>query len=119
MQLIVFVDAVNEYNTDLNECARLLRNIVRLCYYLPERQSAVRILATIRQETWNSILPRLDTGALRQLLWSASEIDGTIEAISIGPLTDDELKDALGRLRAHSKADIRYEDLSPTAVERL
>ncbi len=119
-QLLIFIDALNEYRSDLDDCATLLRNIIRLCYYLPDKPtSAIRIIATIRQETWNSVIARVDLGALRQVLWTPSQIAGAIEAIPIGLLTDGELRSALERLRSANRTKIRFDDLSPMAVERL
>lgn len=99
LRLILFVDAVNEFSSDPARCVQFFRSILRLCYFLPEKDSALRVIATIRQESWHSMLPQLDDMQLRKTLWTDTGSSRSINAISCGELSDEELGDALGRLR--------------------
>src|SRR5581483_5089677 len=58
--LVLFIDGINEFSSDLGRCTQFFRGILRLCYLLPEMGSALRVIVTIRQETWNAMLPHVD-----------------------------------------------------------
>ena len=118
-RLVLFVDGINEFNTDPEQCVALMRNVLRLCYFLPEEGSAIKIVATIRQETWHSMLARLDIAHLGQALWTDAAKPGQVAAISCGKLTDAELRDALERLGVHGGSGIDLSILTPAAVDQL
>jgi len=118
-QLVLYIDGLNEFGNDVADCVRLFRNLIRLCYFLPQHSSAVKVVATLRQETWNSVLPRLDPVQLRYSLWSESTVAESAAAIAVGPLSDDELVDAVQRLNEAGFTQIDINSLSPAAVERL
>lgn len=97
LRLVLFVDGINEYSPDLISCVQFFRNILRLCYFLPDVCSALRIVATIRQETWNQMLPYLDNAQLLKTVWRESDSLHTFNTIPCGVFSDEELKDALIR----------------------
>src|ERR1700722_8655813 len=69
-RLILYIDGINEFSPDLTRCVQLFRNILRFCYFLPETDSAIRVIATIRQETWNLMLSHIDLLQLQNTLWT-------------------------------------------------
>ena len=99
LRLVLFIDAINEFSPEAASCVQFFRSILRLCYFLPEKDSALRVIATMRQESWHSMLPQLDDMQLRKTLWTDTGSSHSINAISCGELSDEELGDALGRLR--------------------
>lgn len=116
LRLILFIDAVNEFSSDPASCVQFFRSILRLCYFLSEKDSALRVIATIRQESWHSMLPQLDDMQLRKTLWTDTGSSRSINAISCGELNDEELQDALSRLREDGVV-IRLN--RPNLVDRL
>ena len=118
LRLVLFIDGINEFSTELNRCVQFFRGILRLCYFLPETDSALRVIATVRQETWATMLPHLDVGQLRETLW-ADGVDRSTSTIMCGPLTDEELRDALARFRDHNYATIDIGRLSPSLTDQL
>jgi hypothetical protein len=119
MRLVLFIDGINEFSTDLTRCIQFFRNILRLCYFLPESDSALRIITTIRQETWNAMLPHIDSEMLRKTVWLENEDQSSLSVLSCNALTDEELNDAITRLRNHGYGSIETEHLSPTALNQL
>jgi hypothetical protein len=119
LRLVLFVDGVNEFSPDLARCVQLLRNILRFCYFLPETESTIRVIVTVRQETWNSMLPHLDLVQLQKTIWLEEDRAVTVSTLSCGELTDEELNDALARLRDHGYKSINIRKLSPTMANQL
>jgi hypothetical protein len=119
VRLVLFVDGINEFSAELVRCVQLFRNILRFCYFLPERDSALRVVVTIRQETWTAMLSHLDTGQLRQTVWSEGEGEQSISAIPCGQLTEEERDEALIRYRDHDYASIDIDQFTPSAGNQL
>lgn len=119
LRLVLFIDGINEFSPDLSRCVHFFRNILRFCYFLPETDSALRVIATIRQETWNAMLPHLDVPQLRKTLWAEGDSQQSFGTIACSSFTDEELQDALARLREHGYASIDTARLSPTVVNQL
>jgi hypothetical protein len=119
LRLVLFIDGINEFSADLDRCVQLFRNILRFCYFLPEADSALRVITTIRQETWNAMLPYLDVAQLRKTLWVEGDSPQSISTIACGEFTDEELHDALARLRDNGYASIDTDRLTPTVVNQL
>jgi hypothetical protein len=119
LRFVLFIDGINEFNPDLARCVHLFRNILRVCYFLAETNSRLRVVVTVRQESWNAMLPHLDSAQLRKTLWSEEESPQSFSTIACGALTDEELNDALTRLRDHGYASIATERLSPAAADQL
>jgi NACHT domain-containing protein len=118
-RLLLYVDALNEFDANVERCAELLRNIVRLCYFLPAGQRVLKIIATIRQETWNTMVSHLDTIQLRQALWVDGSSPQSLATIPCGAFTDEELSDALRRLETYDHKYIDINRLGPTLAARL
>jgi hypothetical protein len=116
LRLVLFVDAINEFSPDLDRCVQLFRSILRLCYFLPENNSALRVIVTVRQETWHSMLRQLDDTQLRKVLWAEDGQGEIVSTISCGEFTDSELDDALARLKQDG-VDIRPS--RPNEVQQL
>jgi hypothetical protein len=119
LRLVVYVDGVNEFSPELSRCLQFLKNILRLCYFLPESDSALRVIVTIRQETWSAMLPHLDSAQLQKTVWSDSEPQGSFSTIACTELSDEELEDAITRLRDHGYASINPNELSAAVMDQL
>lgn len=119
LRLIVFIDGINEFSPDLSRCVQLFRSILRLCYFLPEVDSALRLIVTIRQETWNAMLPHLDLAQLNKTLWNEGDTQQSVSTITCGPFSEVEVQDALFRLRDHGYTSIDTSRLSPTLAYQL
>jgi len=119
IRLILFIDGINEFSPELSRCIQLFRSILRFCYFLPEFDSALRVIVTVRQETWNSMLPHLDTTQLRKTAWSDSDPTHSLSTIACGPFSDEELRGALNRLKRHGYAPIDTARLSASATGQL
>ena len=118
LRLVLFLDGINEFSAELTRCVQLFRNIVRLCYFLPEA-SSIRVITTIRQETWNAMLPNLDVGQLSKALWVDGDSRRSISVIACGEFSDQELSDALSRLHEYGYASIDTANLSPSVINQL
>lgn len=118
-RLILYIDGINEFSPDLTRCVQLFRNILRFCYFLPETDSAIRVIATIRQETWNLMLSHIDLLQLQKTLWTDTTVDQGVGTIACGEFTDDELQDAVARLHDRGYATIDTEQVSPTIFNQL
>lgn len=119
LRLILYIDGVNEFSPSLERCVQCFRSILRFCYFLPETGSSIRVIVTVRQETWSAMLQHIDLTQLRKTLWVESESQESFNTISCGPLTDEELEDALSRLRDHGYASIDATQLAPGVANQL
>jgi hypothetical protein len=117
--LTLFIDGINEFSPNLERCVQCFRSILRFCYFLPEAESTIRVIATIRQESWNAMLQHIDLTQLRKTLWLEGDAQESFNTIACGPLTDEELRDALTRLRDHGYASIDTDRLTPTVASQL
>jgi hypothetical protein len=118
LQLVVFVDGVNEFSPDLNRCVTFFRGIVRVCSFLPQGNSAIRVIATVRQETWSALLPHLDLAQLREVMWG----DGPSQAlttVACGRFSDDELSEAIEKICDRHPGREELDNLPPAALELL
>ena len=119
LRLILYVDGINEFDPELTRCVQLFRSILRFCYFLPEADSAIRVITTIRQETWNVMLSHLDLAQLQKTLWTDTAADQGIGTISCGEFTDDELRDAVTRLHERGYANIETDRLPAPVINQL
>ncbi len=119
LRLVLFVDGINEFSAELGRCVHFFRNILRFCYFLPEWDSALRVIATVRQETWSAMLPHLDAIQLQKVLWLDDDARQSFSAITCGPLTDEEVSDALARLRDQGLGTIDLSQLPRTVAKQL
>lgn len=119
LKLVLFVDGVNEFSPDLSRCVQFFQGIVRFCSFLPERESALRVVVTVRQETWNAMIPHVDLPQLRATLWADGGTEQTAGTLPCSAFSEDELRDALARLRERAQIDIDVSRLSPAAQDRL
>jgi hypothetical protein len=117
LRIVIFIDGLNEFSPDIDRCVQLLRSILRYCYFLPEAESALRIIVTIRQETWRAILPHIDAMLLRTVLWTPDAADQAPHTISCDKFTDDELQDAIARVGNAEYAAIDLDALSSDTAE--
>ncbi len=117
-RLIIYLDALNEVSADLERVAGLLRDVVRFSYFLPAH-SPIRVIVSLRQETWNRLLGREDTVRLSAVCWSPQPLPNTVHAIHIGPLSDGELREALDLLCDQLNCPSVFPELPPQALNPL
>jgi hypothetical protein len=117
-RLIIYLDALNEHAVSSDLVANLLRDVVRFCYFLPPRPP-IRIIASVRQETWNRLSTREDRGRLAAVCWNPSNTPSAVHSIQLGLLTDEELREAIDLLCLSIGKPSIFDDLPPQAVERL
>jgi SIR2-like protein/NACHT domain-containing protein len=118
-RLILYIDGINEFSPKLERCLQCFRSILRFCYFLPEAESTVKVIVTVRQETWNAMLQHIDLTQLRKTIWLEGGAQDAFSTIACGPLTDEELQDALSRLREHGYASIDSNLLTPGVESQL
>lgn len=119
IRLVIYLDGLNEYSTHFGDCVKLFRNIIRTGYFLPLSQSALRIIVTLRQETWNQLLSYVDISQLQQLLWSEGAIANTVSAIPVTEFNQEELDDALNRLQDFVGFSCKNTIFSTTTISRF
>lgn len=118
VRLVLFIDGVNEFSPDISTCIPFFRGILRICHFLPEQNSSLRLIATIRQETWNTMLDFLDHVQIRNAVWSEDGHE-PYSVIACDRLTGPELDDALQRLQDSGHASIDSTRLSARDAEQL
>jgi hypothetical protein len=119
IQLVLFIDGINEFADDLGRCTSFLRGILRFCYFLPEQHSSLRVIATIRQETWNAMLPQLDLAQLQKTAWSPAGPDQPFNTLACDAFSDEELYEAVRRMNSRSLTVADLETISASSLERL
>jgi hypothetical protein len=117
-KLIVYLDALNEHAVALDHVASLFRDVVRFSYFLPS-SPPVRVIATIRQETWNRLCAREDRGRIAEVCWNPTGAPGTVGAIQLQNLSTEELTEALELLCYDLEEKSIVPDLPPQVIERL
>lgn len=119
LQLVIFIDGVNEFADDLNRCVSFLRGILRFCYFLPEEHSSLRVVATVRQETWNAMLPQLDAAQLQKTVWSPAGSEHGFETLSCDVFSREEVYDAVRRMGSKTLTTSDLDSVSLGSFERL
>lgn len=119
LQLVIFIDGINEFSDDVRRCATFLRGILRFCHFLPDTDSSIRIIATIRQETWNAMLPQLDLGQLQHAVWSPAGPGEGFSTLACDVFDDDELREAVERMQSKSVTTADLDAMPATSIERL
>lgn len=118
-RLVIFVDGLNEYSADVNDCAQLFRTILRLGFSLPER-AQVRFLVTMRHETWNHIRARVDAIQLGAAMWSPGPDDSArLQPIALNRFSNSEVDSVLARRRDEGETTWDRSELTPWALELL
>lgn len=119
LQLVIFIDGINEFSDDLDRCVSFLRGILRFCYFLPEEHSALRVIATVRQETWNAMLPQLDAAQLQKAIWSPAGSEHGFETLSCDIFSREEVYDAVRRMGSKTLTTSDLDRVSLGSFERL
>jgi len=117
-RLVIYLDALNEHAVSSDPVANLLRDVVRFCYFLPQRPP-IRIITAVRQETWNRLSTREDRGRLAAVCWNPTNTPAVVHTIQLGLLTDDELREAIDLLCLSIGEASIFDSLPPQAIERL
>jgi hypothetical protein len=116
IQLTVVIDALNEFSPDANACLGLFRNCLRIAFSLPEN-SQLRLLVSMRHETWNYIYGNVDAAQLSAVMWSPSP--STIRPISLDRFSSEELEAALAARTQVGRPQPAIDQLNPRLRELL
>jgi len=118
IQLCIIIDGINEYSANINECVMLFRNIVRMGFALREG-AMLRIIATMRHETWSHVQGGLDPVQLSAVMWSSQDdIAASVKPVVLDRYSLDELDYALRALHA-DKHDVLWASNIPATVRQL
>ncbi|HEX7316148.1 MAG TPA: SIR2 family protein [Pyrinomonadaceae bacterium] len=117
-RLVVYLDALNEHAVSLDQVSNLLREVIRFCYFLPQRPP-IRVIVSVRQETWNRLSTREDRGRLAAVCWNPTGTPSVVHSVQLGTLTDEELREAIDLLCLAIGESSIFDDLPPQAVDRL
>jgi hypothetical protein len=117
-RLIVYLDALNEHAVSLDHVANLLRDVIRFCYFLQPRPP-IRVIVSVRQETWNRLCTREDRGRLAAVCWNPTNTPSVVHSIQLRLLTDAELQEAIELLCHWVGRSSIFANLPPQAIERL
>jgi len=119
IQLTVILDALNEFSPDVTACLGLFRNCLRIAFSLPEN-SQIRLLLTMRHETWNYIHGNVDAAQLAAVMWSPGGSDGSVlRPIPLDRFSHQELAAALEIWEEVGKPQPAIGQLNPRLRELL
>jgi len=117
-QLCVVIDGINEYSANINDCVMLFRNVIRMGFALREG-AMLRIIATMRHETWTHIQGGLDPAQLSAVMWSSQDnIAASIRPIVLDRYSIDELDYALRALHA-DEHEVHWASNIPIDIRQL
>jgi len=93
-QLLIVVDGLNEYSTKSDKIILFIRSILEILFRLRHHKS-IKVLITIRRETWNAVFEHLDPIYLKKLLWTDAGADDRPNAIYLDRFSQSECAEAL------------------------
>jgi hypothetical protein len=99
-QLLIAVDALNEFNPLASECVKLFREIIRVALWV-QYHGALKIIITLRPESWNEIFSLVDISDLAKVLWCDTEFRDKISAIHLDRFNVEELDAAYNSYAKH------------------
>ena len=118
LQVIVFIDGLNELSPSTDECVKFLKNIVRSCFVLNGTFS-LRFIVTVRHEVWMTMLPYLDEQILARTMWSPENKEGEILPLALDRFDHRELEGALANLNRENLVGFEYSALPSESREHL
>lgn len=108
LDLLVIIDGLNEFSQDTENISRFLRAVIDALYRVtPHRR--LKILVSLREETWSEVLPLLDIVDLKRVLWSTEGADDdSVSVISVGLFDEKETKRAFEAYARKYRADAAW-----------
>ncbi|OIQ86975.1 hypothetical protein GALL_311610 [mine drainage metagenome] len=97
LQLMVVVEDLNDYSPRLDEIVRLFRGVLEVASHI-RIHGSIKLLVTLRRETWNEVFPRLDRTTLKRVLWESTGHNDQPNAIAVTEFDDAEARLAFDQL---------------------
>lgn len=100
-QLTIAIDALNERPTT-SECLVLFREILRVILWF-QYHGSIKVLITVRPETWNEIFSFVDLYDLSKVIWGDNDVQfkDKVNAIHLDKFDTDELTAAYNSYAKH------------------
>jgi hypothetical protein len=99
-QLLVAIDGLNEFAWSSVRCLDLFKEILRVALWIQPHNS-LKLLITMRPETWNELYSVLDHGDLKKVLWNESEFPDDLRAIHLARFSSQEMAAAYDSYARH------------------
>jgi hypothetical protein len=99
-QLLVAVDGLNEFAWSSVRCLDLFKEILRVALWIQPHNS-LKLLITMRPETWNELYSVLDHADLKKVLWNESEFQDDLRAIHLARFSSEEMAAAYNSYARH------------------
>jgi hypothetical protein len=99
-QLLVAVDSLNEFAWSSERCLDLFKEILRVALWVQQHNS-LKLLITMRSETWNELYSALDHGDLKKVLWNESEFKDDLRVIHLEKFSSQETAAAYDSYARH------------------
>ncbi len=117
-RLIVVIDGLNEFDSDLQRSAQLFKSVLRFCAYAPEN-SCVRIVTTIRSDSWAAFQRLVNHTDLERAMSAPDQMPGSVAAIGLGKLSEAEFDDALTRINRQQGTNYDRRRMAPAIRDLL
>lgn len=88
-QLLVAVDGLNEFDWSSRKCLELFKEILRVALWVQPHNS-LKLLVTMRPETWDELFSNLDLGDVQKVLWNASEFRDDLRTLHLNKFSSEE-----------------------------
>jgi SIR2-like domain len=98
--LLVAVDGLNEFDWASRSCLELFKEILRVALWVQPHNS-LKLLITMRPETWDELYSSLDHGDLRKVLWNESEFDDDLRSLHLTKFSLQEMAAAYNSYARH------------------
>jgi hypothetical protein len=99
-QLLVAIDGLNEFDWSFRRCLDLFKEILRVALWV-EAHGSLKLIVTMRPETWDELYSTLDHGDLRKVLWNESEFKDDLRSLHLARFSPQELAGAYDSYARH------------------
>lgn len=89
-QLVVAIDGLNEFDWNGRKCLDLFKEILRVALWAQPHNS-LKLLITMRPETWDEIFSTIDHGDLQKVLWNGSTFQDDLRALRLVKFSTEEM----------------------------
>lgn len=118
LELVIVIDGINEFSSRTNEIAPMFRGIIDVLQRL-RPYPHLKILITVRQETWNEVFPLLAAEDLRRVLWAQDGTDDRLNVITLGTFKEDEAETTFGAYARLYRPDAAWRSVPPAMRQLL
>jgi NAD-dependent SIR2 family protein deacetylase len=117
-QLLVAVDGLNEFDWSSRRCRDLFKEILRVALWIQPHNS-LKLLITMRPETWDELYSALDHSDFHKVLWNASEFSDDLRALHLSCFSADEMASAYDSYACHFKVTTPLRQLSEETKKQM